>query len=144
MSNYFSVAMAALPRHMDKALQARSPAHLNYYPTFPHPSPLRTFGGMSAAAAQQPPSSRACRRTAAGAELLPGWPDGARIGGSGLRGWSGSHEARSDLWLPAVRMVASWAVDMLCRLLGWAYAHPKASYHRPYHSREQYAYLGVN
>ena len=56
--NFFLAATTALPWHVHGPRQARSSAHSNHRPTFPHSSPLRAHAAVPAAAAQQPLPSR--------------------------------------------------------------------------------------
>eukprot|EP00966_Prymnesium_polylepis_P227149 5255905-Prymnesium_polylepis.1 len=125
--NFSPAATTALTWHMVEAGLKRSPAHPNYHPTFPHSQPLRAHA--------TPPSSRACRRITAEAAHLPARAGDGRVGGSGPHGWPGGHVPRSVLRPPAVRVVASRAMDALCRLLEGGSAALKALSHHPYRPR---------
>ena len=130
--NFFPAATTPLPRHMGETGLERPAAHPNHHPTFSHSPPLRAHAAVPAAAAHQPPSSRACRRTAAEAARLPARAGDGRVGGSGPRGWPGGHVPRSVLRPPAVRVVASRAMGTLCRLLEGGFTALKALPRRPY------------
>eukprot|EP00966_Prymnesium_polylepis_P268517 6203358-Prymnesium_polylepis.1 len=95
--NFCPAATSALTWHMVGAGHCRSLAHPNHHTTFPHSQSLRAHATVPAAAAHQPPSSRACRRTTAEAARLPARAGDGRVGGSGPCGWPGGHVPRSVL-----------------------------------------------
>ena len=133
--NFFLATTTALPWHVHGPRQARSPAYSNHRPTFLHSPPLRAHAAVPAAAAQQPLSSRACRRTTAEAAHLPARAGDGLVGGSGPRGWPGGHVPRLVLRPPAARVVASRAMGTLYRLLEGGFTALKALPRRPYRPR---------
>ena len=115
--NFFPAATTPLPRHMGETGLERPVAHPNHHPTFSHSPPLRAHAAVPAAAAHQPPSSRACRRTAAEAARLPARADHGQVGGGGPRGRRGGRTPRSALRPPATAhagLQALWASSVGC------------------------------